>query len=289
MGRTNTGVIEALQATDASQVGADALFPPSIETVERRIAKAWRHGDTNAEEQVAASYARKRPDDSRAWVIWGNVRFRRDDYAGAEEVLKRGLALHPSATPDLGWLLARAVGAQGRSADAKEILEAQVTTFPDSRVPYLGLLELADSGHWDEANHLADETQARTSSGDFAGKYKFAFELVKIPGRRDDAISLLREVVEAIPWQPDPLLILGTVLERAGDRSQTSSSTWHEGSGNARRRLHSRRSSRGILGREGRPEMKQQASGGCSNRPSDILEWSARWRMSLRDEFDTPA
>jgi hypothetical protein len=45
----------------------------------------------------------------RAWVIWGNVRFRRDDYAGVEEVLRRGLTLHPSADPDLGWLLARAV------------------------------------------------------------------------------------------------------------------------------------------------------------------------------------
>jgi tetratricopeptide (TPR) repeat protein len=193
-------------------------FAPSAETVERRIAKSWRHGDTAAQERIAASYARKRPDEPRAWLIWGNVRFRRDDYAGAEEVLRRGLTLHPSADPDLGWLLARAVGAQERSVEAKEILEGQVTTFPVSRLPYLGLLELAvNSSEWGRANRLADETQARTSSGDFAGMYELAFELVKIPGRREQAISVFREVVLGNPREPDPLLILGTVLEKAGE------------------------------------------------------------------------
>jgi Flp pilus assembly protein TadD len=74
-----------------------------------------------------------------------------------------------------------------------------------------------NSGEWDRANRLADETQARTSSGDFAGMYELAFELVKIPGRREQAISVFREVVQGNPRQPDPLLILGTVLEKAGD------------------------------------------------------------------------
>jgi hypothetical protein len=64
---------------------------------------------------------------------------------------------------------------------------------------------------------LAGETLARTSSGDFAGIYELAFQLVKIPGRREQAISVFREVVLGNPRQPDPLLILGTVLEKAGD------------------------------------------------------------------------
>ena len=191
---------------------------PSTETVERRIRRAWRLGDTDAQERIAASYARKRPDEPRAWVIWGNVRFRRDDYVGAEEVLKRGLDLHPSADPDLGWLLARTVLAQGRSVEAKEILDTQVTTFPDSRLPYLGLLELAvESGDWDEADRLAVEARTRTPPGDFVGKYELAFDLVRIPGRLEEAISDLREVVDAIPRDPDPLLFLGTVLEKTGD------------------------------------------------------------------------
>lgn len=193
-------------------------FAPSTETVERRIARAWRLGDTEAQERIAASYARKRPDEPRAWVIWGFVRFRRDDYAGAEEVLKRGLDLHPSADPDLGWLLARAVLAQGRSVEAKEILDTQVTTFPKSRLPYLGLLEVAvDSDDWEEADRLAAETRNRTPSDYFEGMYELAFLLVQIPGRREEAISLLREVVDGIPRAPDPLLLLGTVLEKAGD------------------------------------------------------------------------
>ena len=44
-----------------------------------------------------------------------------------------------------------------------------------------------------------------------------AFELARIPGRRKEAISALREVVAAIPREPDPLLLLGTLLEKAGD------------------------------------------------------------------------
>lgn len=193
-------------------------FAPSTETVVRRIRRAWSLGDTDAQERIAASYARKRPDVPRAWVIWGNARFRRDDYAGAEEVLKRGLARHPTADPDLGWLLARAVLAQGRSVEAKEILDTQVTTFPKSRLPCLGLLEVAVlSGDWQEADRLAAETQTRTPSDDFAGKYELAFVLVQIPGRREEAISVLREVVDAVPRYPDPLLLLGTVLEKAGD------------------------------------------------------------------------
>jgi tetratricopeptide (TPR) repeat protein len=193
-------------------------FASSTETVERRISRAWRLGDTEAQERIAASYARKRPDEPRAWVMWGNVRFRRNDYAGAEDVLKRGLRLHPSADPDLGWLLARAVLVQGRSAEAKEILDTQVMTFPGSRLPYLGLLELAvKSGEWDEADRLAGETRSRTSPDDFEGMYELAFELMQIPGRRDEAISVLRKVVDGIPRASDPLLLLGTVLEKAGD------------------------------------------------------------------------
>jgi hypothetical protein len=73
------------------------------------------------------------------------------------------------------------------------------------------------SGDWQEADRLAAETQTRTPSDDFAGKYELAFALVQIPGRREEAISVLREVVAAVPRYPDPLLFLGTVLEKAGD------------------------------------------------------------------------
>jgi hypothetical protein len=52
-------------------------FSPSVETVERRIRSAWLRGDTDAQERIAANYARRRPDEPRAWAIWGNVRVRR--------------------------------------------------------------------------------------------------------------------------------------------------------------------------------------------------------------------
>jgi hypothetical protein len=83
-------------------------------------------------------------------------------------------------------------------------------------LPYLGLLEIAVAeADWDEANRLADETRTR-SAGNLPGMYELAFELVQIPGRRDEAVALLREVAEGFPG-PDPPVLLGAILERLGD------------------------------------------------------------------------
>src|SRR6266508_6120888 len=109
-------------------------FSPSVESVERRIASAWRRGDTEAQDRIAANFARRRPDEPRAWAIWANARLKARDNAGAEAVLRDGLKLHPSADPDLGWLLAKALAGQGREDEARRILLEQTHRFPDSRL-----------------------------------------------------------------------------------------------------------------------------------------------------------
>jgi len=193
-------------------------FSPSVESVQRRIAAAWRRDDTEAQERIAADFARLRPDDPRAWAIWGNVRLKARDYAGAETVLRDGLRLHPSADPELGWLLAKALAAQEREQEAGRMLQDQIRLFPDSRLPYLGLLELAvERVDWDEAIRFADETGVRTHEGDYAGKHELAYQLIHIPTRREEGVSLLRQIAPALRDPGPVLLMLGAVLEKAGD------------------------------------------------------------------------
>jgi hypothetical protein len=90
--------------------------------------------------------------------------------------------------------------------------------FPKSRQPYLGLLTLAVRRRdWDEAAHLADETAARTPNDDYPGQHELAFELMHIPDRWREGVSLLRPIAAGFQYPGQPLLLLGTVLENAGD------------------------------------------------------------------------
>jgi hypothetical protein len=98
------------------------------------------------------------------------------------------------------------------------VLQEQRRLFPDSRLPYLGLLELAvERGDWDEAVRLADETAARTHEGDYAGKHELAYQLIHIPMRKEEGITLLRQIAPALRDPGPALLMLGTVLEKVGD------------------------------------------------------------------------
>jgi hypothetical protein len=132
--------------------------------------------------------------------------------------LREGLRLHPSADPDLGWLLAKVLAAQDREEEAAKFLREQMRVFPRSRLPYLGLLRLAVKRRdWDEAVQLADETDARTPNDDYPGQHELAFELMHIPSRWREGVLLLRPIAAGFQDPGQPLLLLGTVLENSGD------------------------------------------------------------------------
>lgn len=169
--------------------------------------------------RIAARYARLRPRDPHAWILWGNILVRQAKYQEAERVLRQGLIIHPRSNPDIGWLLARSLTNQSRLREARELLEDQALLFPDSRLPWLGLAEVAlREGRWRQAKAFIGDSLMRTPSFDVGGKYEAAGLLSAIPGERAHAIALIKEAMEGgLPNHALPHLLLGALLELEGD------------------------------------------------------------------------
>lgn len=102
--------------------------------------------------------------------------------------------------------------------EARRLLSEQAEIFPDSRLPPLGLAEVAlRERRWNDAIAYAEESLARSSSIDAVAKYETALVLAPIRTARDRAVSLLRDVVEVAPNEPLPNVTLGELLELDGD------------------------------------------------------------------------
>jgi tetratricopeptide (TPR) repeat protein len=187
--------------------------------VERRLNEYWRRGDPQRTERLARRYARWRPGDPHAWALWGNVLLQQRRYEEAEAVLRQGLERHPVADPDLGWLLSRALASQKKFTEARELLKRQSEIHPESRLPYLGLLEIAvRQERWDEARDLVDEVLARTRSDDYGGRYELALRLMPVPGQRKRVESLLENAIVGMPNFALAAATLGVLLEGTDDK-----------------------------------------------------------------------
>lgn len=91
-------------------------LPGLVKVAEWRMKRLRRRGVSRAgRAKVAAAYVRVRPDDPAGWGFWGNTLFLAGKYAEAEDVLRRGMELHPGINPDLGWVLASVGVRTGRS------------------------------------------------------------------------------------------------------------------------------------------------------------------------------
>jgi tetratricopeptide (TPR) repeat protein len=197
-------------------------LPGLIKVFRWRIARLRRQGSEPEKRiRVAAAYVRLRPSDPQGWALWGHLLNKYERYEEAEQVLRRGLAHHPRSNPDIGWVLARALSNRSKFAEARELLLEQAGIFPDNRLPWLGLAEVAlRQRHWDEVIAFAENALARTSSINPTGKYEAAILLAPIPAARARAVALLREVVEAVessPAESMPSLLLGQLLELDGN------------------------------------------------------------------------
>jgi tetratricopeptide (TPR) repeat protein len=168
---------------------------------------------------VAAGYVRLRPGDPHGWIIWGNMLVRHGDYEEAERVLRRAMSRHARADAAIGWLLARSLTNQSKLGEARELLEEQAGVFPSSRLPLIGLAEVAlRERRWDEAKMRIEDALQRTAPTDVGGTYEAARLLAPIPGERARAIRLIRDAIEdGLPPNALPHLTLGVLLELEGD------------------------------------------------------------------------
>jgi tetratricopeptide (TPR) repeat protein len=162
---------------------------------------------------------RLRPRDPQGWIIWGNMLVRHGDYEEAERVLRQAMIRHPRADAATGWLLARSLTNRSRLREARELLEEQGRVFPGSRLPMIGLAEVAlRQGRWDEAKVRIEDALRRTAPTDVGGKYEAARLLAPIPGERRRAIEFLKQAMEdELPPHALPHLTLGVLLELEGD------------------------------------------------------------------------
>lgn len=160
-------------------------LPGLYKVVQWRIERMRRKGATfERRVMVAANYVRLRPGDPHSWIIWGDMLIRHGNYAEAERVLRQAMTRHPEAEPAIGWLLARSLTNQDRLEEARQLVTEQARVFPKSRLPTIGLAEVAiRERRWDEAKARIEDALERTDPTDVAGTYQAARFLALIPGR----------------------------------------------------------------------------------------------------------
>lgn len=182
--------------------------------VRRRLNRLWARGDDEGQLPVASEYVRKEPGDVHGWALWGNTLFRLGRFSEAEAVLGEALELLRHADPDIGWLLAKALSHQGKTAEAKELLTEQKHISPSSRLPFLGLAEVAlQEGENEQAKSLLREALDRTPDDDPGAFYETALILLAMPTGKEQAEGLLRKAVAGMPNHSLSHLLLGALLE----------------------------------------------------------------------------
>jgi tetratricopeptide (TPR) repeat protein len=195
-------------------------FPDLSKVVQWRIRRLRQKGASFERRiKVAENYVRRRPGDPHGWIIWGNMLVHHGDYEEAERVLRQAMIRHPRADAAIGWLLARSLTNRSRLEEARELLEEQGRVFTGSRLPMLGLAEVAlREGRWDEAKVRIEDALRRTAPTDVGGRYEAIRLLAPIPGERRRAIELLKQAMEdELPPHALPHLTLGVLLELEGD------------------------------------------------------------------------
>ena len=129
------------------------------------------------------------PDDPEALTAIGQIHFDAGNYAAAEAVLRRAIAMAPTLL-QARYLLGHTLGRLGRGAESKE----QLFEFDRRRAAVNDDARLAF-----EVDQLRQDA-ARATSG----------------GRHDDAIAALQTVVERMPDRAEDRVALAAALLRSG-------------------------------------------------------------------------
>jgi tetratricopeptide (TPR) repeat protein len=197
------------------------LFPGFRKLVKWRTSRLWARGEREAAIRLAERYARRRPSDPWAWIVWGSWLMQATRYEEAEAIFREGLAIHPESV-ELTFQLTESMLRQYKIGDARPLLERARESHPDSPLPYLGLMSVASrDGDRRRALVLADEAERRIALGDYNEHFALARRLVDFPERRSQFEYHLRTAANGLRGYAMPHMLLAALVENT-DRAEAA-------------------------------------------------------------------
>lgn len=198
-------------------------FPGFYRVVGWRLNRATRRNNLAKAERIAASYAKRRPRDPHAWLMWALVAYKAGGVPPptpnealvrtlehVERILRQGLELHPDSI-ELAAKLAGSLSGQGRYQEAELEWTALQARHPEFPVAYVGRARLAATwGNYEESKELAEEAMKR--SPDPGTQEDLATSLLYVPGERRRAIELLERAVK-VTKNPATHVLLALLVE----------------------------------------------------------------------------
>lgn len=191
------------------------LFPGTWQLAARAVMRANKNRKEARARRVARLYARLRPKDPHAWLLWSSVE---ETYwaeeASREKVLRRGLAANPRSI-ELAVALAQCLVRQRREDEAEPILQRCRAEDAASMWPYIGLMEMSWwSGRFTVAKIYARQAEMRLrfDPEDLSDVWALTDQLIKL-SELEWAASILRRMVDQKPISADPYILLSLLLE----------------------------------------------------------------------------
>ncbi|RMF63231.1 MAG: tetratricopeptide repeat protein [Bacteroidetes bacterium] len=170
-------------------------------------------------DQARADYERVlalAPDYEGAWHNLGNVAFRQRRYREALRCYRNELAHHPAARPWHG--LGGTYEVLGQADSARWAYTRALAEDPGYAPAHAALADRYQrEGDFETALRHA-RAALEQAPDDLAYQYRVGLMLVRT-GRPDEALPLLRSVVERQPWHYGAWFNLGQALQQLGDPS----------------------------------------------------------------------
>ena len=197
------------------------LFPGFRKLIQWRMSRFGARGDREAAIRLGERYARRRPSDPWAWILWGSWLRHATRYDEAEAVFREGVAIHPGSV-ELTHEFAELLLHQSKVQDARPLLERARESHPDSPLPYLGLMSVAKrDGDPRGALVLADEAARRIALGDYNEHFALARRLIDFPERRSQFEYHLRTAAIGLRGYAMPHMLMAALIENTDKKQAT--------------------------------------------------------------------
>lgn len=207
-----TAWVLALQGQASAALAAAeralALDPRDLSALNAKLNVLLRQRQFETLSNAIAQGRRSMPAERMFYDIEGAMHYQQGDYARAEQAFRHSLQLAPDAVLAYANLSA-ALGRQGRSDEALEVLQQGLRLRPSGKL-YTNLGDaLFRRGDYVGAARAFEQaaSSARGSPGDYLKWANLADTLAWIPGRADDAQTAYRRAIR----------LLAPLLERHPD------------------------------------------------------------------------